>query len=262
MTASGVPFGESHERRQQVAKFGEELFARLFEADHVAGQSDFPFADLYHPKLLIAFQVKMSNKDNPPRSNIGQVECLYDEVSQGSFLAKHGVYVFGLYRGIGPHPKSGKLHSLVRSRNLDEEARRWIWAKELQRVCVFDVRVVQHLGVNYPGVKERNAMVQDEPHLRRREYTYRFRRRLLQRFADSKEEQIQILRKAVEHQPHSVVNREVSVRFTGRQDIVRKLPISIIGRKDTVDAIDSLVRDRAFSFDVRPKHLVLTPAAA
>jgi hypothetical protein len=229
----------------QVGRFGEEIAAALLDGEMVSDHSEqTPFADVVNRKIDLAVQVKMCNGRHAQRPLPKQVIDLFKEIEQ-PFLFNKGVYTFIFYNGVhsykSGHPGKSKLWSRKFSRGM----RREIIAHELQYVYILDVRLLRYLTDCPEFLKEGANLYVPEEKPNRGKVLY-LNRTFMKGFKEMRESHRKLLDTALGRGKWDVEAITRKFRFTGGVEglLERKISVHIVGSKQTVRAVMSVLDDR------------------
>lgn len=246
----------------EVGTVGENICAPIFDAAKVE-QHEQKFADLFNFDHGVSFQVKTANYSHGGKITAGQLEQLYLSVRDG-FVVQHGVYAIVFWHGISNHPSAktdrGRpcRKSKIKSKAISCSERAKIIFQDLQFIFLVDARLLRyilrrHPSAFYPRKKEarQGVMFSDKRHLASRRSAVEPGRQFFLGFIQGNALQKRLLRGAFsrgydEDTRGMIETHKVSIicQNNGSGDVLKKIPVHVVGRGDTVKAVRKMTRKR------------------
>lgn len=219
---------------QLIGDMGERIAESLLLGERVSSDEVYPSADVVNIREGVVCEVKMCNARHAIRILPDQINRLGEQVQDGGFVFKTGLYVLVFYKGVD-EARGGK--SLLFSRKISREKRRRVIAEQLQYIYVVDVPLLVHITKNHPDFYRLGCIVSSQGKTGREGAVY-LNRTTLAGFRDKQEPFKRILNE--EYGPHGWTTGSTQVEFSFTKNdstIKRDLPVHYIGSRKTARVV-------------------------
>lgn len=225
---------DSRNMFSQIGRMGEIIAESLLLGERVSSDEVYPSADVVNIEEGVVCEVKMCNGRHAIRILPNQINRLGEQVQDGGFVFKTGIYVLVFYKGVD-ETRGGK--SLLFSRKNSGNNRREIIADELQYIYIIDVSLLVHITKHHPTFYKEGCIVSSQGKKGREGAIY-LNRTTLAGFRNRQEPFKRILNERYGPNGWTTGSTQVEFGFTKSDSIVKRdLPVHYIGSRKTARVV-------------------------